>query len=67
MLNDADSAEATDGVKYIVNVQMAPAASEPLQGGSPALVAKSALFAPVILQAVNLIGEPLTFVIVTVD
>jgi len=54
-------------VKYIVNVQAAPGASEPAQGGLAALLVKSLAFVPVIAHAVKDIGIWLTLVNVTVD
>ena len=51
----------------MVNVQTPAGASDPLQGGSLALVEKSLLFVPVMAAAVNVIGVVPTFVMVTVD
>ena len=49
----ADSAPTMEGVKYIVNVQTAPGASEPAQGGFAALLVKSRLLVPVMAQALK--------------
>ena len=63
----ADSTPTMEGVKYIVNVQTAPGASAPAQGGLAALLVKSRLLVPVMAQALKYINAPPTFVMVTVE
>ena len=53
------------GVKKTENIQVAPGAIDPLHGGCPPFVVKSAALVPVIVAAIMVIGVGPTFFSVT--